>query len=89
MGLTRERMENKDALFFKQLLTPICDPQRSTIVNNPRKAYYHLIAKFTSMKMAGEVRSYSDTYRTWTSQEIVNGDRIVVHNTTKTFTILG
>ena len=75
-------MENKDALFFKQLLTPICDPQRSGIENKQRKAYYHLVAKFTSMKMAGE-DLYSDTYRTWTAQEIVNVDGIVVHNTNK------
>ena len=83
MGLTIERMENKDALFFKQLLTPICNPLRSTIANNPQKPYYHLVAKYTSMKMASEVGLYLDTYRTWSLQEIVNCDGIVVHNTNK------
>ena len=62
MGLTRERMENKDTLFFKQLLTPICDPCQSGIENDPRMTYYNLVAKFTSMKMASQ-DSYSNTFR--------------------------
>ena len=83
MGLTRERMENKDALFFKQLLTPICNPLKSNIENDPRMPYYHLVSQYTSMKMASELGSYKGTCRTWLSQEIVNGDGIVVHNKNK------
>ena len=37
MGLTRTRLLEGDALFFFQLLFPICDPKRSGIENDPRK----------------------------------------------------
>ena len=76
-----DRIKNKDTLFFKQLLTPICNPRRSTIENDPRMSYYDLVAKFSSMKMAAEGGSYSNSRRSWTLQEMVNGDGIVIHNT--------
>lgn len=33
-------MEKKDALFFYQLLLPICDPEQSGIVDDPRVGFY-------------------------------------------------
>ncbi|CAJ1934504.1 unnamed protein product [Cylindrotheca closterium] len=48
LGLTKERMEKADALFFYQLIYPICDPKRSGIEGDPRKAYYFDVGGFTS-----------------------------------------
>ena len=43
-GLTKERMMNDmelpDAAFFYQLLLPYCDPEKSGIPNDKRKAFY-------------------------------------------------
>jgi hypothetical protein len=38
MGLTQARMANKDALFFPQLLLLMCDPAKSGIDGDPRRA---------------------------------------------------
>jgi hypothetical protein len=35
MGLTPTRMRERDALWFSQLILPICDPSRSGIVDDP------------------------------------------------------
>ena len=40
LGLTKERMVEADALFFYQLLLPVCDPKQSGIDGDPRKAFY-------------------------------------------------
>ena len=40
MGLTKKRMKEKDALFFYQLLYPICDPNKSDIEGDPRAGFY-------------------------------------------------
>jgi hypothetical protein len=37
--LTKERMQKGDALFFYQLLLPICDPSRSGVQDDPRKPF--------------------------------------------------
>ena len=37
MGLTDERMKSEDALFFAQLVIPICDPAKYGIKGDPRK----------------------------------------------------
>jgi hypothetical protein len=39
LGLTKERMQKGDALFFYQLLLPICDPSRSGVQDDPRKPF--------------------------------------------------
>jgi hypothetical protein len=49
MGLTEERMQKHDALFFYQLLLPICDPKRSDIDNDPRKPFYSQVESFSNL----------------------------------------
>ena len=39
MGLTSERMQECDALFFYQLLLPICDPSKSGVAGDPRRPF--------------------------------------------------
>ena len=49
LGLTRKRMEEVDALFFHQLLLPICTPQKSGVEGDPRRGYYEEVTKLTSL----------------------------------------
>jgi len=49
MGLTRERMVAKDALFFIQLLFPLHDPKHSGIEDDPRQNYYEYVAMCTNI----------------------------------------
>ena len=53
LGLTEDRMESKvtglpDALFFLQLLLPICDPSKSGIEKDPRQGFYPDVVKFSN-----------------------------------------
>jgi hypothetical protein len=38
-----------DALFFFQLVLPICDPQHSGVINDPRSGFYHQVTKFSNI----------------------------------------
>lgn len=54
LGMSPERMSNEnkvpDALFFYQLLLPICDTseKHSEVKNDPRKSFYYDVSKFTN-----------------------------------------
>eukprot|EP00521_Asterionellopsis_glacialis_P000227 CAMPEP_0195249198 /NCGR_PEP_ID=MMETSP0706-20130129/1978_1 /TAXON_ID=33640 /ORGANISM="Asterionellopsis glacialis, Strain CCMP134" /LENGTH=359 /DNA_ID=CAMNT_0040300965 /DNA_START=20 /DNA_END=1102 /DNA_ORIENTATION=+ len=48
LGLTKERVQDVDALFFFQLLLPFCDPMKSGIADDPRIGYYTEVEKFTN-----------------------------------------
>ena len=54
LGLTADRMRvpsdhRPDALWFLQLLLPMCDPSQSGIANDPRVPYYTEVTKFTNL----------------------------------------
>ena len=75
MGLTDKRMKNEDALFFTQLVIPICDPAKSGIKGDPRKPYYTKVASYTN-SYANDVKgwngAYSQEFRTTVPEEHVN-----------------
>ena len=48
MGLTKERVLDCDALFFHQLLLPMCRPSKSGIEQDPRKGFYDDVEGFTN-----------------------------------------
>ena len=48
MGLNRERLLQKDALFFLQLLLSMCDPKLLVVEDDPRIPFYTSVAKFTN-----------------------------------------
>jgi hypothetical protein len=50
LGLTKERMKKEDALFFHQLLLPMCDPKMLGINGDPRKGFYSKV-EFTLSKL--------------------------------------
>ena len=83
MGLTRQRMIECDALFFYQLLLPICDPAMSGINEDPRMTYYEKVATNTNMyaygvKKRGGTRGH--LFRPTDSQELLVWDGIVCRN---------
>ena len=86
MGLTDERMKSEDALFFVQLVIPICDPAKSGIKGDPRKPYYTKVASYTN-SYANDVKgwngAYSQDFRTTVPKEHVNWDGIIGRNSNK------
>jgi hypothetical protein len=82
MGMTPERMQNHDALFFYQLLLPICDPKRSDIVDDPRKPFYCQVESYSnsyaySIGLGG---SYGHKFRVIELHELVRYDGVVVQD---------
>jgi hypothetical protein len=53
MGLSKQRMEQCDALLFYQLLLPIVDPAMSVIDGDTRMGYYENVARNTNMYAFG------------------------------------
>ena len=49
MGLTTSRMIEGNALFFFQLLLPICDPKRSGIQGGDRQPFCSEVEGFTNL----------------------------------------
>ena len=82
MGLTTERMTTCDALFFYQLLLPMCDPTKSGITADPRKAFYSKVEGFTnsyaySIGLGG---SYGHRFKSVDLHELVHFDGVVVRD---------
>jgi hypothetical protein len=82
MGLTSQRMISCDALFFYQLLLPMCDPAKSGINADPRKAFYSKVEGFTnsyaySIGLGG---SYGHRFKTVDLHELVHFDGVVVRD---------
>jgi hypothetical protein len=82
MGLTEERMKTGDALFFYQLLLPICDPKRSGIRGDARKPFYSEVERFSNIYAfsIGLGGSYGHTFKTITLDELVHYDGVVVRD---------
>jgi hypothetical protein len=82
LGLTTERMTSCDALFFYQLLLPMCDPTKSGITNDPRKGFYSKVEGFTnsyaySIGLGG---SYGHRFKSIDLNELVHFDGVVVRD---------
>ncbi len=84
MALTRKRMEEKDALFFLQLLTPIANPSKSGIDKDPRKPFYSDVQTFTNVYSMSPMRDQGGEsghlFNTTNSQELMRWDGVVVRN---------
>ena len=59
LGLTGQRLKDQDALFFFQLLFPICDTSKSGIDGDPRMSYYSKVQRW-SAKYASEIGLFDD-----------------------------
>jgi hypothetical protein len=49
LGLTKQRMVDADALFFSQLMLPICDPAHSGIPDDPRLPFHTEVLRFSNL----------------------------------------
>ena len=79
MGLTKNRILNCDALFFKQLLLPLCDPEKSGIEDDPRMPYYSKLERWSTKYAAsiGLLGSYGHDFKTPNIEELVHWDSCV------------
>ncbi len=83
LGLSKQRMEECDALFFYQLLLPIVDPAMSGIKDDTRMGYYKEVARNTNLytfgpKNRGGTRGH--VFRPTTAEELFVWDGIVCRN---------
>jgi hypothetical protein len=80
LGLTKKGMTKCDALFFYQLILPLCDPSQSGIDNDPRRPYYFEVERFTNMSKceSGSGGSYGHKWESTTAKELANLDGILV-----------
>ena len=84
MGLTKERMEEGDALFFYQLLLPMCNPKYSGIKDDPRQSFYLDVSNQSNRYAIVDRQldgNYGHQWKTSTAYEFVNFDGIVFRNT--------
>ena len=82
-GLTKKRMQEKDAFFFLNLLLPVCDPAKSNIADDPRLPYYTSVANFTNLYALGKLEwngSYGRKFSPSIPEEHVHLDGIVSRN---------
>jgi hypothetical protein len=85
LGLTKERMVKGDALFFHQLLLPMCDPKMSGINGDTRKAFYSKVETFSNLYaiQIGLGGSYGHKFKNVTLDELVRFDGVVVQDGVK------
>ena len=83
MGLTKERMKEGDALFFHQLLLPMCRPEKSGINGDPRKGFYEDVENFSNAYAICELKmgtAYGHKFKPITIPELVHFDGVVVRD---------
>ena len=80
MGLTTAQMIEGDALFFYQLLLPICDPKRSVIQGDYRQPFCSEVKRFTNLYVyvIGLVGLYGHKFKPFELHELVHFDGVVV-----------
>jgi len=84
MGLTSERMQECDALFFYQLLLPICDPSKSGVAGDPHRPFYIPVSNFTNRYAYAVWQldgNYGHKFNPTNVQELLHFDGIVFRNT--------
>jgi hypothetical protein len=82
MGLTTQRMQNCDVLFFYQLLLPMYDPTKSGIDADPQKSFYSKVEGFTNSYAyyIGLGGSYGHKFKPVDLTELVHFDGVVVRD---------
>ena len=74
LGLKKKTIEEKDCLFFYQLLLPFCDTRRSGLDNDPRMSYYSEVEAWTNAYalQIGLGGSYGHKFNNVLINELVN-----------------
>ena len=82
-GLSKERMCNDlglpDAAFFYQLLLPFCDPEKSGLPGDKRKAFYTKVQQYSNSYAVdcGACSAYGHDFKLISIQELIHWDGIV------------
>jgi hypothetical protein len=82
MRLLKRRILDGNALFFFQLLFPICDPKKYGIPDNPRMPYYIKVERW-SQKYAADIGlggSYGHEFKPIILDELEHYDAIMVRD---------
>ena len=79
LGLTKERVQSLDALFFFQLILPICDVRKSGIAKDPRESYYSKVSNFTNgfAGQQGLQSGYGHHFKATNPVELVHFDGVL------------
>ena len=79
-GMDQTKAVICDALWFFQLLWPLCDPKMSGIENDKRKAFFTLVAIFTNayVALSGCGAGYGHRWESVTPQDIVRYFAILI-----------
>jgi hypothetical protein len=83
MGLSKQRIEECDALFFYQLLLPIVDPAMSGINCDTRIGYYKEVVRNTNLYVFGPKNrggTCGHVFHPTTAEELLVWDGIVCQN---------
>ena len=82
MGMSKKRATNLDALFFYQLLLPICDVSKSGVEDDQRMPFYSKVEEWSNIYALGIGLggTYGHTYKNVTSKELVRFDGCVVRD---------
>ena len=82
LGLTQARMVDCDALFFHQLLLPMCNPRRSGIDGDPRLPFYSNVEIYSNLYalQIGLGGSYGHSFKMLTLDELVHFDGVVIRD---------
>ncbi len=83
MGLSKQRMEECDALFFYQLLLPIVNPAMSGIKDDTRIGYYKEVARNTNLYAFGPKNrggTHGHVFHPTTAEELLIWDGIMCQN---------
>jgi hypothetical protein len=82
MGLTRTRLENHDALFFWQLLFPICDHKKSGIPEDPRTPFYSKVEIWTTKYAVtqGLLGTYGHDFKPVVATELLHFDMAMIRD---------
>ena len=72
LGCDKERVKKADALFFFQLLLPLCDTSKSGVQDDPRMNYYTEVSKLTNMYayLSGQGSDYGHVFKNTSAQPL-------------------
>jgi hypothetical protein len=85
-GMSKQRMVSKDALFFHQLLLPMCAPSKSSIPEYGRQTYYTSMMNWNIVMYAIEAKynsCYGHAFKNPQLDKLVHFDGVVIRGGVK------
>jgi hypothetical protein len=82
LGMSKNRMDTRDFLFFYQLILPICAISKSGIVNDTRLSYYSNVEEWSNIYACklGLGGTYGHAFKNLTARELVVHDGCIVRD---------